>query len=98
MHTVEFPSLRIQPAVLVLVSVLAAVRVSGQAPPPAPQSAPPLTLAAVVSGVAATEAATLNNLMAFRPVIEAYVQRALSDASQNLTASQDTYVLGRFNW
>lgn len=71
---------------------------AGQTVPPTTPGPPPLTLDAVVGRAAAAEAATLNNLKAFRPVIEAYVQRVTPDSSRGLRAMQDTYVLGRFNW
>jgi hypothetical protein len=48
--------------------------------------------------IATTEAATLDNLKAFRPVVEVYGQRVTEDASLVATPAQDMYLLGRFNW
>src|SRR5262245_10867156 len=92
--TYRFRSRAIFPVacVLALGVVTSAQTASSQQPRPG------LTLQDVLGHVVETEAATLNNLMAFRPVVEVYVQRVVPDAAQNYVPSQDAYLLGRFNW
>ena len=87
--------------VLILLIVGAVPALAQQAPV---ASAPSVTAPAastveeIVKRAAQSENTIISNLKSFKPIVEVYLQNVVPDETQAATPTQDTYVLGRFNW
>src|SRR3990170_2962355 len=57
-----------------------------------------IALEEIVERAAQAESAVIANLQTFKPIVEVYLQNVVPDESQAVTPTQDTYILGRFNW
>lgn len=83
--------------VLAAVALLALVALSSSGGPVSAQT-PTLTLESVAARAALQETETLQGLKVYRPVIEVYLQRLGPNSAGELAVTQDSYLLGRFNW
>jgi peptidase M48-like protein len=87
--------------VLVLLMVAAVPAIAQQVPvAPAPSITAPAAIALeeIVKRAADSESTIISNLKAFKPIVEVYLQNVVPDEALAVTPTEDTYVLGRFNW